>query len=169
MKNNKKHKALLTLGLFLLIAAGISILLSKFPPAPDVSFKTITNKTIQLNALQGKVVLITFWASNCASCLKEIADFKSLYKEYHDRGLEIIAITMQYDRPNYVVDTSNNHQIPYDIVLDLDGQLATAFGDVSLTPSIFLLNPKGNIVFQIIGTFDLEAMQKRIEPILPSF
>lgn len=167
MKNSRKNKILfITLGGGLLLAASLTVFLSKPAPAPDVSFKTITNKTIQLKDLQGKAVLITFWASNCPSCLKEIADFKRLYQDYHESGLEIIAIAMYYDRPNYVVDTSTSNQIPYDIVLDLGGQLAKSFGDVSLTPTTFLLNPKGEIIFQATGTFDLELMQKRIESTL---
>jgi len=164
MKNKRKAKVL---AIFLIMAGVVSILLSNSPPAPDVSFKTISNKTIQLKSLQGKAVLITFWASNCPSCLKEIVDFKRLYQDYHQKGLEIIAIAMQYDRPNYVVNASKSYQIPYHIVLDLDGKLATAFGDVSLTPSTFLVNPKGGIAFQVTGAFDLEAMQKRIEVMLP--
>ena len=167
MIHNSKNRILfITLGIILLIAGGYTAFLSKPTPAPDVSFKTITNKTIHLKDLQGKVVLITFWASNCPSCLKEIPDFKRLYQDYHQNGLEIIAIAMYYDRPNYVVDTSKNYQIPYDIVLDLDMHLATAFGDVSLTPTTFLLNPMGEIVFQTTGTFNLKAMQRRIESTL---
>ena len=152
--------------IFLLIAGGYTTFLSKPTPAPDVSFKTITNKTIHLKDLQGKAVIITFWASNCPSCLKEISDFKRLYQDYHQQGLEIIAIAMYYDRPNYVVDTSKAYGMPYDIVLDLDMNLATAFGDVKLTPTSFLLNPKGDIIFQRTGIFDLKAMQKRVESIL---
>ncbi|NOQ13394.1 MAG: redoxin domain-containing protein [Methyloprofundus sp.] len=164
MKNKSKNKILLiVLSIFLILAGSYTMVQSRPGPAPGVSFKTIGNKTIALKDLQGKVVLLTFWASNCPSCLKEIADFKSLYQDYHQEGLEIIAIAMYYDRPNIVVDTSKAYQIPYDIVLDLDMNLATAFGDVSLTPTTFLLNPKGEIVFQTTGTFDLKAMQKRIE------
>jgi len=152
--------------IFLVMAGIYTLFVSKPPPAPNVSFKTITNKTIHLKDLQGKAVIITFWASNCPSCLKEISDFKRLYQDYHQSGLEIIAIAMYYDRPNYVVDTSKSYKIPYDIVLDLDMNLASAFGDVKLTPTSFLLNPKGDIIFQRTGIFDLKAMQKRVESIL---
>ena len=168
MKNNSKNKILfITLSIFLLIAGGYSIFLSKPAPAPDVSFKTITNKTIRLKDLQGKAVLITFWASNCTSCIKEIPHFISLYNDYHQTGLEIIAIAMYYDRPNYVVDTSKTYQIPYDIVLDLDMQLATVFDDVSLTPTTFLINPAGQIVYKTTGLIDLANIQSRIESFFP--
>jgi len=168
MNNSNRNKTLLIslLGIFLLIAGGFTYFLSKPTPAPDVNFRTIANKTFQLKDLQGKVVLITFWASNCASCIKEIPDFKRLYQDYHQQGLEIIAIAMYYDRPNYVVDTQKAYALPYDIVLDLDMHLATAFGDVSLTPTTFLLTPKGEIIYQTTGLIDFKAMQQRIEQYL---
>ena len=168
MKNNSKNKIILiTLSIFLLITGGYSTLLTKPTPAPDVSFKTITNKTIRLKDLQGKVVLVTFWASNCASCIKDIPHFKDLYQDYHQTGLEIIAIAMNYDRPNYVVDTSKRYQIPYDIVLDLSNKLATAFDDVNLTPTTFLINPAGQIVDKTTGLIDLKNVRSKIESFFP--
>lgn len=166
-QKNKAYFILLSIILFAALAY-FTFLSYAATPAPDVSFKTITNKKISLKNLRGKAVLITFWASNCPSCIKEISHFKRLYQDYHtESGLEIIAIAMHYDRPNYVVDASKAYQVPYDIVLDLDNRLATAFGDVSLTPTTFLLSPKGNIVFQTTGAFDLKAMQSRIESMMP--
>lgn len=162
MKNNRNRALLIALGICILLTGIYTHSLSKPALAPDVSFKTISNKTIRLKDLQTKVVLITFWASNCASCIKEIPFFKSLYQDYHQQGLEIIAIAMFYDRPNYVVTTVKNHQIPYDIVLDLDISLAKAFGDISLTPTTLLLNPQGEIIYRATGLLDLIKMQKRI-------
>lgn len=168
MTRSKNKSRFIVLGILLMVAGIYSVFLFKPPPAPAVSFKTISNKTIKLTDLQGQAVLITFWASNCQSCLKEIPHFKSLYQDYHQSGLEIIAIAMYYDRPNFVVDTVKAYQIPYNIVLDLDMQLAIAFGNVSLTPTTLLINPEGEIVFQTTGLFDLIAMQKRIESMINS-
>jgi peroxiredoxin len=135
-------------------------------PAPNISFKTIRNTDIQLQNLQGKVVLITFWASNCKSCLAEIEDLKSLYQDYHEQGLELFAISMYYDRPNYVVAASKYHKIPYDIVLDLRGGIAKAFGQVQLIPTTFLIDTTGDIVYQTTGVFNLAEMQTRIQSLL---
>lgn len=151
---------------FLLAALGLFSFQMRTMPAPDVSIKTITNKTINLSSLRGRVVLITFWASNCRSCLQEIAHFKSLYNDYHQAGLEIIAIAMQYDRPDHVVATRKSMQIPYDIALDLTNKLAVAFGDVSLIPTTILINPNGDIVYNTTGIFDLANMQTRIESLI---
>ncbi len=135
-------------------------------PAPDITLKTIRNTQVQLHQLKGKVVLVTFWASNCKSCLAEIEDLKSLYQDYHEKGLELFAISMYYDRPNYVVAASKDHQIPYDIVLDLRGGIAKAFGQVELIPTTFLIDTTGDIVYQTTGVFDLPEMQTRIQSLL---
>jgi len=137
-------------------------------PAPNVSLKSIRNETLQLQELQGKVVMVTFWASNCPSCLKEIPDLKSLYQDYHTKGLELFAISMYYDRPNYVVEASKTYQIPYPIILDLRGGLAKSFGQVQLIPTTLLINTQGEIVYQTTGLFNLSEMQQRIESLLPS-
>jgi peroxiredoxin len=170
MINNKTNKYLFLslLSLIIIGTALYGLLTHTFPtPASSTHFKTIANKQVSLKQLQGKVVLVTFWASNCPSCLKEIPHLISLYNDYHQRGLELFAIAMHYDRPNYVVNTRKTYQIPYDIVLDLQGQLATAFGDISLTPTTLLINSSGEIIYQNIGTFDLQAMQVLIESLLP--
>lgn len=140
---------------------------ASFGPAPDISFKTLANKQVDLKQLQGKVVLVTFWATDCPSCLKEIPHLKSIYKKYHSLGLELFAVSMYYDRPNHIVEAVKIHQIPYDIVLDLRMKLATAFGNVRLTPTTFLISPQGKIVYQNTGTFELLAMQSQIESFLP--
>ena len=78
MKLNKTNKYLLFLvAAILLISSAFYAFLPSPIVAPDVSLKTITNKTVQLKQLQGKVVLITFWATDCPSCLQEIPHLKS--------------------------------------------------------------------------------------------
>src|SRR5512137_1942547 len=64
---------------------------------PNVTFSTITGKKINLKELSGKPVIVTFWATDCPACIKEIPDLIDLYKQYHKQGLEIIAVAMYYD------------------------------------------------------------------------
>ncbi len=137
-------------------------------PAPDVTFKTITNKDISLSNLQGHPVIVTFWASDCPGCIKEIPHLKELYQQYHPHGLEIIAVAMYYDPPSHVVAMSKAKQLPYDIALDLKAEHSKAFGDVMLTPTTFLISPQGNIVIQKTGLFDLNDMKQKIGDLLLS-
>jgi len=131
--------------------------------APDVTFTTITGKKIALKDLRGKPVIITFWATDCRGCIKEIPHLIDLYTQYHKQGLEIIAVAMYYDPPNHVVILTEDRQLPYNVALDLQAEHAHAFGDVQLIPSTFLISPDGLITLKKTGAFDPAEMKTHIE------
>ena len=132
-------------------------------PAPNVSFTTIKGKTLVLNELKSKPVIVTFWATDCPGCIEEIPHLISLHTQYSQQGLNIIAVAMDYDPPNHVLAMAKSKQLPYAVALDPTAELAEAFGNVRLTPTTFLIDKSGNIVMQKVGVFDLEDMQQRIE------
>ncbi len=153
-----------SLGLILLIVALFFLLsLLSTSQVPDSIFTTITGKKITLKQLRGRPVLVTFWATDCPSCINEIPYLINFYRQYHGLGLEIIAIAMIYDPPSRVVAMTQAKQIPYDVVLDLKSEHAQAFGPVQFTPSTFLISPQGTIVMKKIGLFDPVAMKTQIE------
>lgn len=157
------------LGLFLLtlIASGLWLGFNNtVTPAPDVSFSTLTGKKIALHDLRGKPVLVTFWATDCPGCIEEMPHLIDLYRQYHDQGLEIIAVAMYYDPPSHVVAMTQEQAVPYDVALDIQGGHARAFGEVRLTPTTFLITPDGSIALQKIGVFDPADMKARIETLL---
>lgn len=136
---------------------------SKAPnTAPDLVFNTLTGSRIELKALKGRPVLVTFWATDCPSCVAEIPQLIDLYQRYHCAGLEIIAIAMAYDPPNHVLAMSKAKQIPYHVVLDLQSEYAQAFGNVMVTPNTFLLAPDAGIASHQLGAFDAERMATQI-------
>lgn len=139
---------------------------SKPQDAPDVTFSTITGKKIDLKTLHGKPVVVTFWATDCPGCIKEIPHLIEVYNDYHEKGLEMIAVAMFYDPPNHVVAMSKAKQLPYDVALDLQAKNARAFGDVRLTPTTFLINPNSKIVMRNTGQFNVQDLKQRIEIML---
>lgn len=150
-----------------LIIAGLWFRQSKsIVPAPAASFTSISGKKIELAQLQGNVVIVTFWATDCPSCIKEIPHLVELYQQFHPQGLEIIAIAMYYDPPSHVVAMTKAKQLPYHVTLDLKAKHAKAFGQVQLTPNTFLISPAGYIVHQITGEFDMNDIKHRIEQLL---
>jgi peroxiredoxin len=151
----------------LLISAVIAIGFSKtFSRTPQAVFTTITGKKIDLKELRGKPVIVTFWATDCPGCMKEIPHLIDLYTRYQERGLEIIAVAMYYDPPSHVVAMSRDRKLPYDVALDLKSEHARAFGDIMFTPTTFLIDPDGSIALQKTGVFDLLEMVNRIEKLL---
>jgi peroxiredoxin len=134
--------------------------------APEVTVTTLTGKKIVLNDLRGKPVIVTFWATDCPSCIEETSNLIDLYTRYHESGFEIIAVAMSYDPPNHVIEMSNDLQLPYNVALDLNSELADAFGGIMVTPSTYLIAPDGGIATKIFGVFDLKKMHTLIQSLL---
>jgi len=127
--------------------------------APDITFTTLQGDQLSLMELRGQPVLVTFWASTCSSCIREMPHLISLYNELAPGGLEVIGIAMAYDPPNRVIEISKAKQIPYPLALDINSAAARAFGDVSVTPSTFLIAPDGQIVLQQSGALDTQKIR----------
>ncbi|MDR9436000.1 MAG: TlpA disulfide reductase family protein [Thiohalophilus sp.] len=138
--------------------------------APDISFKNVEGESLSLQQFQqqGRPVLVTFWATSCPGCIKEMPHLIEMYHDLAPRGLEIIGVAMAYDPPNHVMRMREEKNIPYPIVLDIDSTIARAFGEVKLTPSHFLINPRGRIVHHKIGELDMERIRTRITAMLNS-
>ncbi len=160
-----KNKLFVVMLLFAVLTAGLWSL-RPLPSAPSVRFKTIDNQSFNLHDFRGNPVIVTFWATNCPACLKEIPDFLSLYQQYHPQGLEIIAVSMPYDIPSHVVALKQRLSIPYPLALDLQGQINSAFGGVALTPTSFVISADGQIVWRHTGRFSIKDITEKIEKLL---
>lgn len=152
------------IAIFLFGAIALVINLPK--SVPNVEFTTLNGKKMSFETLRGKPVVVTFWATDCESCLKEIPLWLDLYSRYHSQGLEIIGVAMYFDPPNHVVEFTKQHTLPYSITLDIDAKIAKAFDDVNVTPTTFLISPEGKIVWHKIGLFELTELQLQIENFL---
>ncbi len=66
--------------------------------APEFTSTTPDGKSLALNDIKGKATIIDFWASWCGPCRRENPNLVRIYDKYHDKGLEIIGVSL--DRPN---------------------------------------------------------------------
>lgn len=85
--------------------------------APDFKALDMNNKIVTLSQFRGKVVIMEFWASWCAPCREGIKHLKSVYKTYHPKGLEVIAVTSDYTKKPWIAailkdSTEMWYQIP---------------------------------------------------------
>ena len=71
-------------------------------PAPDFAGDfAINGKATKVSALQGKVVLLDFWAVWCGPCVGSFPHLRELNEKYHDQGLEVVGVTKYYERFGY--------------------------------------------------------------------
>lgn len=146
-----------------LALAGAGYAALRATPAPDVTFISIAGDKVSTQALRGKVVIVNFWATSCVTCVKEMPAMVDTYNKFKDQGLEFIAVAMQYDRPDYVLNFAQQRALPFTVALDSAGDLARQFGDVSLTPTTFLIDKQGNIIKTYVGEPDFATVHRLIE------
>jgi peroxiredoxin len=131
--------------------------------APQVVFTSIEGEKLTTADLRGRVVLVNFWATDCPVCVKEMPRLVQTYTTYQGRGLELIAVAMRHDPPNYVLDYTEKNKLPFKVALDPMGKLAEAFDDVRLTPTTVVIDKRGNVVERILGEPDFKKLEKLIE------
>jgi peroxiredoxin len=127
-----------------------------------LTLTTIQGEKLTAADLRGKVVLVNFWATSCATCVKEMPKLVATYRRHRDRGFETIAVAMSYDPPNYVLHYAAQNALPFKVALDPVGEVARAFGDVSLTPTTFVVDRRGTIVKRYVGEPDFAELDRLI-------
>ena len=130
--------------------------------APDVSFTDLQGKQINLDTLQGNVVIVNFWATSCVICQAELPEMRRIYEKYHPHGLTYVAVAMQYDPPNYVLNYVQTRNLPFIVTLDVQGKLAQAFGDVQSTPTTFIIDKHGQIIKKYVGAPEFDQLAQLI-------
>ncbi len=134
--------------------------------APETTFVLLDGSQTRTSALQGKVVLVNFWATSCVTCVAEMPKLVETHQKFNPRGYETLAVAMSYDPPAYVVNLRDSRQLPFKVAIDNTGAVAKAWGDVKLTPTTYLVNKRGEIVKQYVGEPDFAALHQLIEKLL---
>ncbi|MBA5604781.1 TlpA family protein disulfide reductase [Duganella sp. FT3S] len=152
----------------LLAGAGLAAYatLNQHSSAPAVTFMSIKGEKISPESLHGKVVMVNFWATSCATCVAEMPQMVETYNKYKSQGLEFVAVAMKYDPPNYVVNYTETRQLPFKVALDVSGDAAKAYGDVAMTPTTFVIDKDGKILKRYVGQPEFPALHKLLEKAL---
>lgn len=145
--------------------SGLSACASR-DPAPDAAFVRLDGSASRLADLRGKVVLVNFWATSCATCVAEMPGLIDTHRRYNARGYETLAVAMSYDPPAYVSNFAQRRELPFWVAIDNTGAIAKAFGDIRLTPTTFLIDKKGGIVKRYVGAPDFKALNELVEKLL---
>jgi cytochrome c biogenesis protein CcmG/thiol:disulfide interchange protein DsbE len=124
-------------------------------PAPDFTLRDAGGQEVALSHLKGKVVLLNFWATWCEGCQVEIPWFVEFEKQYADRGLTVVGVSMDSDgwksvRPwlkekkvNYTIVIGNDDLgkqygldgMPLTVLIDRDGKIADVHSGIVSRPA----------------------------------
>ena len=114
---------------------------------PEVSLPDAMDSMINLSSLNGKVVLIDFWASWCAPCRAVNPYIQKLYKKYKANGFEVFAVSLDVKKEAWLKAVKKD-KLTYTLVIDNTGwnsKVAESFF-VDQLPTNFLLDKTGKIV-----------------------
>ena len=145
----------------LLAALGYALLTNS--AAPDVTFTTIQGKKISMASLQGKVVLVNFWATDCRSCIKEMPELINTYNRYKTKGFEVIAVAMPYDPPAQVLNYATQKSLPFPVMHDGLSEITQGFGGITATPTAYLFNKQGKRLERTIGILDFAKLRATLD------
>jgi peroxiredoxin len=159
----KTQTKLIALVAAVAIVAGAAFGILRRADLPQAQFVALSGGNFSAADLRGRVVLVNFWATSCVACVAEMPKMVEAWKKYAPRGYEMVAVAMSYDHPNAVAEFVRTRALPFRIALDSNGAVARAFGNVSVTPTTYLLDRRGRIVAKYVGEPDWQEFHARIE------
>ncbi len=118
---------------------------------PSVNVTDMNGKKINTAELSnnGKPFIISFWATWCKPCVKELTTIREVYQDWQtETGVKLIAVSIDDSRSSAQVKTlANGKNWEYEIILDQNSDFKRAM-NVNAVPHTFIVNGKGEIVWQ---------------------
>jgi thiol-disulfide isomerase/thioredoxin len=139
-------------------------------PQPDGSTYQLTDlqgRPIRLADLRGKAVWVNFWTTWCPPCQSEVPILRELSERYKDRGLVLVAISVQETSPADVAAYAARYQLGYTIGFDGSGDIFREYKGYGLPTQLFI-DPNGVIASIVGAPLDEAGAIAHIEPILPT-
>ena len=129
--------------------------------APDFRLQTLDGKTVRLSDLQGKVVLINFWATWCKPCREEMPEIVKEYTLYHDRGFEVMSVDEQED-DGTVQKWVDAFGMQFPVAMDRTGEVGLTFRAGTQFPTSLWIDPQGIVTDIKYGPMNHQYIEDHI-------
>jgi len=134
--------------------------------APDFQLQSLAGQTISLGDLQGKPVLINFWATRCPPCRGEMPYIQEIYEEWSGNGLVVLAINIG-ESSSSVEGFMQSNGLSFTVLLDTKQNVAQKY-NIQYIPTTFFIDKDGIIQDKVIGAFQNKAqIENRLSKIMP--
>lgn len=137
--------------------------------SPNVTIDALDGGRVELAALRGQVVVISFWATWCRPCLQELPHLAGFQTQYGPQGLSVLAIsTDQPDSLPQVRAITRRNSWSFQVLLDPDGAVQQLLNPRGTNPFTLVLDRQGRIVYAHEGysSGDEVAVEQLIQTLL---
>jgi len=123
--------------------------------APDFELETLDGQTIALSELEGRPVLLNFWATWCGPCVHEMPFLQQVYEERQGDELLLLAINIG-ESSSQAAEFLQSYGLSFNVLLDSDTTVAQAYR-IQYIPTTFLIDREGKIQEIKVGSFQSQA------------
>ena len=160
---------------FVVVAAALVVVLSTLPawagsPPPEFRLQDLDGNWITLSEQLGEdVVYVTFWATWCVPCRREMPHLQELYEEFGDQGFTIIGVNT--DPPattSKIKPFVKRYRITYPTVLDPDNNVLDKYNPTRELPYAVLIDRSGDVsqIFPGYRTGDEKLLREKVIDLL---
>ena len=122
--------------------------------APDFTLPTMTGTEITLSDLQGKPVVLNFWAIRCPPCRQELPYFDTVARQNADKAT-ILAVNVE-DSTSQIEQFFGGSEVSFVVALDKNGQMTSSYA-TGYIPTTFLVDSQGIVRYAKVGAFASEG------------
>jgi thiol-disulfide isomerase/thioredoxin len=133
--------------------------------APEWKLTDLNGKLVKLSDFRGKVLILDFWATWCGPCRVEMPHFVELQKQYGNKGLTVIGVSLDEQGPEVVKEFVKQLGVNYPIVIGNE-KVAEAYGGIYAIPTTFVIDRQGRIASRHMGYNDKTVFEKEIQSLL---
>jgi cytochrome c-type biogenesis protein len=135
-----------------------------YEPAPDIEFQTLDGKPFHLHQLQGRVVMLNFWATWCLPCKNEIPELNAMQRDLQSQGLQIVGASWDDTAQGVKEYQQDIQKLEYEVILS-SKDVRSKFGNLAL-PTTYLIDRQGLVRDTIIGARDRAGWEAAVKPLL---
>ena len=131
-----------------------------------------TREPLSLEKLKGYVVVLDFWTYCCINCMHMLPELAKIEQKYHSKPVVVIGVHSakfyNEQNPENITEAIRRYEIEHPVIVDRNMKIWESYG-VSGWPTFDIIDPLGNVVYQVSGERQRENIEDVIEVLLEKY
>lgn len=132
---------------------------------PSFAVTTLGGDPVSDSTLQGRVVLVNFWATWCLPCRAEMPLLQAMADRHRGAGLTVLGLSVDRAGPEVVGTFLRERNITYPVAI-VGREAETAFGGVQGYPTSVLLDRAGRVRYKVLGPLAMASLEPAVRRLL---